>query len=487
MPLTLLRRRLDVELDPAVAFGALHARAQNAFWLDSGVHAASGMSYLGASDDVRRWSSWAEVLSGLSEVGALEGEAGEGGADAETGGADARRDPDFRLGWVGWLAYELGTLDEEQAGRVPHPAHPVAVFLRVDRAVEFDHATGAVTLLALDAPDAESWFAETAAALEAAARAAANAPASAPGTAGRAAAEPRASAPLRTATVRHHYDAYAHLVEECKRVIERGDAYQLCLTNEFGLDYEPGGEPDPLETYRRLRASSPSHHGGYLRAGDTALLSTSPEQFLAVTPDRTVITRPIKGTRPRGAGPVEDALLRAELAASGKERAENLMIVDLMRNDLSRVCAVGSVRVTELLEVESYRQVHQLVSTVEGTLAEDVSAPDAVAACFPAGSMTGAPKRSAMTHLAAFEGAPRGIYSGAFGYLSFDGSIDLAMVIRSIVLTPGRASVGSGGGITALSDAADEVEETRVKAAALLAVLGAEAPQARSRREHGNL
>jgi anthranilate/para-aminobenzoate synthase component I len=490
MPLTLLRRRLDVELDPAVAFRALHARSQNAFWLDSGVHAASGMSYLGASDDVRRWSSWAEVLQGLSEVGALAEETAApvaGTTDAPhdpdavlaAGGPDAPRDPAFRLGWVGWLAYELGTLDEEGAGRVPHPAHPVAVFLRVDRAVEFDHATGAVTLLALDAPDAGAWFAETTATLEAAARDAAMA--TDPFT------PPPASTLLRTATVRHDYDSYARLVEECKRIIERGDAYQLCLTNEFGADYEPGSEPDPLETYLRLRAASPSHHGGYLRAGDTALLSTSPEQFLAVTPDRTVTTRPIKGTRPRGAGPVEDALLRAELAASEKERAENLMIVDLMRNDLSRVCAVGSVRVTELLEVESYKHVHQLVSTVEGTLADGVSGPDAVSACFPAGSMTGAPKRSAMSHLATLEQAPRGIYSGAFGYLSFDGSIDLAMVIRSIVLTPGRASVGSGGGITALSDAADEVEETRVKAAALLAVLGAEAPEYPPRREHGNV
>ncbi|WP_382307115.1 anthranilate synthase component I family protein [Herbiconiux sp. UC225_62] len=475
MPLTILRRRLDVALDPAVAFRALHTRARNAFWLDSGVHAGSGMSYLGASDDVRRWSSWAEVLAGLGEVGVLANDVD----DAAAGDTDAPLEPAFRLGWVGWLAYELGTLDEEGAGRVPHPAHPVATFLRVERAVEFDHATGDISLLALEGPDAETWFAETAAALEAAARDAEVAPAEA--------TAPAASAPLRTATVRHDYDAYARLVEQCKRVIERGDAYQLCLTNEFGLDYPPGGDPDPFETYLRLRAASPSHHGGYLRTGDTALLSTSPEQFLTVTPERRVVTRPIKGTRPRGAGPVEDALLRAELAASEKERAENLMIVDLMRNDLSRVCAVGTVRVTSLLEVESYRQVHQLVSTVEGTLADGVSGPDAVAACFPAGSMTGAPKRSAMAHLAALEGAPRGIYSGAFGYLSFDGAIDLAMVIRSIVLTPGRASVGSGGGITALSDASDEVEETRVKAAALLAVLGAKAPEALSRREHGKV
>jgi para-aminobenzoate synthetase component 1 len=159
---------------------------------------------------------------------------------------------------------------------------------------------------------------------------------------------------------------------------------------------------------------------------------------------------------------------------SEKERAENLMIVDLMRNDIARVSEIGSVEVTSLLAVESYAQVHQLVSTVRGTLRDGLSGVDAVAACFPAGSMTGAPKRNATVILDELEQRPRGIYSGAFGYFGLDGRIDLAMVIRSIVMDGLGATVGSGGGITALSDPLEELAEVRLKAAALLAVLGVE-------------
>jgi len=186
-----------------------------------------------------------------------------------------------------------------------------------------------------------------------------------------------------------------------------------------------------------------------------------------------VETTPMKGTRPRSADPATDRALRAELLASEKERAENLMIVDLMRNDLGRIAELGSVSVPSLLEVEEYAHVHQLVSTVRARIAPPATALDVVRAAFPAGSMTGAPKHSAMSILHELEQGPRGVYSGAFGRLGLDGSADLAMVIRSIVLTPTGASIGTGGGITALSDPDEEIEETRVKARALLAVLGA--------------
>jgi anthranilate/para-aminobenzoate synthase component I len=169
---------------------------------------------------------------------------------------------------------------------------------------------------------------------------------------------------------------------------------------------------------------------------------------------------------------VLDTALRAELSASEKERAENLMIVDLMRNDLGRIAELGSVAVPVLLDVEEYPHVHQLVSTVTARLRHPLTALDAVRSAFPAGSMTGAPKESAMRILHSLEGGPRGVYSGAFGCLGVDGTADLAMVIRSIVLTPAGATIGTGGGITALSVADEEVEETRVKARALIAVLG---------------
>ncbi|MFC5859369.1 anthranilate synthase component I family protein [Agromyces flavus] len=262
------------------------------------------------------------------------------------------------------------------------------------------------------------------------------------------------------------------MIGECQAAIVRGDAYQLCLTNRVDVD----ASPDPVAAYLRLRRSSPSHHGGFVRFDDVALLSASPEQFLLVERDGTIATKPMKGTRPRSGDPATDLALRAELSASEKERAENLMIVDLMRNDLGRIAEVGSVQVPSLLEVEEYPHVHQLVSTVTARLRHPLTALDAVRSAFPAGSMTGAPKLSAMTILHGLEQGPRGVYSGAFGCLGADGTADLAMVIRSILLTPSGASIGTGGGITALSDPDEEVEETRVKARALIAVLGGEVP-----------
>jgi anthranilate/para-aminobenzoate synthase component I len=498
VPPTLLRRPLAVAPDPAVVFEALTRGAENAFWLDSGPGAATGRSYLGVPASVHRCRDWSELYEVLQDAGVADPEQ-RPSPDTGTRALESHQVPDagtgprFRLGWVGWLAYELGLPD---APRPTELRGDAAVLLRVDEAVEFDHDTGAVTLLALDSPTAAEWLDRTTVMLEslvrdgATGRTGSQALVSSPGpqhpvltaTAGPehpvlvATCGPEHPQPTATPTLearpRHDYPAYAAMIEACKATIARGDAYQLCLTNEFAVDVHP----DPLDTYLALRAASPSHHGGYLKAGGTALLSSSPEQFLAVTADGRVRSKPIKGTRPRGAGPVDDALLVRELAASQKERAENLMIVDLVRNDLSKVCALGSVAVPILLEVETYPQVHQLVSTVEGMLAEGRNGLDAVAACFPAGSMTGAPKRSAVHTLAALEGGPRGIYSGAFGYFSRDGALDLAMVIRSIVLDDRGATVGAGGGITALSEPGDEVEETRVKAAVLLAVLGAASP-----------
>jgi anthranilate synthase component 1 len=230
-----------------------------------------------------------------------------------------------------------------------------------------------------------------------------------------------------------------------------------------------------VQTYRRLRAATPAHHGGLVVSGPVALASASPERFLEIA-DGMVRTRPIKGTRPRGETAETDAALAAELVASEKERAENVMIVDLMRNDLSRVCVPGTVAAERLLEVESYAAVHQLVSTVAGRLETGTTVGDVLDAAFPAGSMTGAPKLSAMTILHDLERGPRGVFAGCFGWVGDDGALDLAMVIRSVVTHPGGAYVGAGGGITWHSVAADEVAEVGVKARGPLAALGADVP-----------
>lgn len=450
--------RLDTWVDPADAFACLFSDPRaDAVWLDSGPGATAGRSFIGTGA-VALTASVADgtvTLDGSTSPGtvldALRTDLAQRGP-VDTGG--------HPLGWWGRLGYEAGAAAAgapvaTHASAAPDaadgPATPDAALLLVDRLLAFDHVARTVDLVAPDSADGRAW-----------ADAALGALVTAQGAAE--AHEAANPIPSAAATWRHDDEAYLAAIAACQEAIRAGDAYQLCLTNRAVARTDA----DPLAVHLRLRRASPAPHAGFVRIGGEALVSSSPEEFLHVA-DGRVRTRPIKGTRPRGATVAADVELRAELEASEKERAENVMIVDLMRNDLGRVCTVGSVEVSHLLAVESYAQVHQLVSTVEGTLRPGLSAVDAVAACFPAGSMTGAPKLSAMRILNRLEGGPRGAYSGCFGYLGLDGTADLAMVIRSIHFAAGRAGIGAGGGITALSVPAEELEEVRVKAAALLA------------------
>jgi anthranilate synthase component 1 len=267
---------------------------------------------------------------------------------------------------------------------------------------------------------------------------------------------------------RHDDAAYLDRIGRCLEAIRRGDSYQLCLTNLATVTHPV----DPWTAYLRLRAGSPTHRAGFLRLGDRTLVSASPERFVSLSADGTVSSSPIKGTRPRAAEPERDAALAVELRADEKELAENLMIVDLVRNDLSRIAVTGSVSVDALFAVESYPQVHQLVSTVSAHLLHGCTIANVVGALFPAGSMTGAPKRRAMELLAEFEGGPRGLYAGAFGLVRGDGSAELAMTIRGAEFdSSGTAFVGAGGGITALSRPDAELAEMKLKAAPILRAL----------------
>jgi anthranilate/para-aminobenzoate synthase component I len=211
---------------------------------------------------------------------------------------------------------------------------------------------------------------------------------------------------------------------------------------------------------------------------NVSVVSSSPEQFLQVSPTGLVSTKPIKGTRPRSADPVIDEANAEELRNNQKERAENLMIVDLMRNDIGRIAQADSLKVSKLFEIESYATVHQLVSTVEAQLAEGQTAFSAMQAAFPGGSMTGAPKARAMEIIEVLEKGNRGIYSGVIGFFGFNGSADFGMTIRTVVFEGDRASIGVGGGITIDSDPLAELEETKLKAQALLRVLNAPDPWA---------
>jgi len=270
---------------------------------------------------------------------------------------------------------------------------------------------------------------------------------------------------LRSTFMREGYEA---AVRRALAYIRAGDIYQVNLSQRF----QAPCQGDPFDVYLGLRAQSPAPFSAYLRYPDFAVLSSSPERFLRYQPhDRLVETRPIKGTRPRGADPDSDRVLAAELLDSAKDRAENVMIVDLERNDLGRVAEVGSVVVAGLCELESYATVHHLTSTIRARLHSDRDVVDLLRATFPGGSITGAPKIRAMEIIDEMEPVARGVYTGAIGYIGFDGALDLNIAIRTMVIKDGVASFHVGGGIVADSDPALEYEETLHKGAALARVL----------------
>jgi para-aminobenzoate synthetase len=264
------------------------------------------------------------------------------------------------------------------------------------------------------------------------------------------------------------HDAYLEAVAAARRELFAGESYELCLTNRLAVEV---GDVDPLAIFLRQRALNPAPHGAFLRFGELAILSSSPERLLRITTGGEVEARPVKGTRRRGRDQAEDEALREELRGSVKDRAENLMIVDLLRNDLSRVCEAGSVEVEELIGLETHPHVHQLVSTIRGRLRTDRDPLGCVEACFPGGSMTGAPKLRSMQILERLEPGPRGIYSGALGYLGLDGAVDLSVVIRTAVISDGVATVGSGGAVTVRSDPEEEWREMLLKAGPTLRAL----------------
>lgn len=256
-------------------------------------------------------------------------------------------------------------------------------------------------------------------------------------------------------------EVYLAKVARCLEHIRAGDSYELCLTTRL---HTPRAV-EPLAYFRRLRRANPAPYAALLRFGaGLAVCSSSPERFLRIRADGRVECKPIKGTRPRGLCPEEDESIAHALACSEKDRAENLMIVDLVRNDFGRVCCTGSVRCPRIMAVETFPSVHQLVSTVEGQLRPGTSAVECVRAAFPMGSMTGAPKKRSMQLLDALEVGARGIYSGSIGYFSASGAADLSVVIRSAVVTPEGVTVGAGGAITVLSDPGEEWEEVLLKA-----------------------
>jgi aminodeoxychorismate synthase component I len=365
----------------------------------------------------------------------------------------------FAGGAICALAYELGAQIEPVELRAEGDLGlPDACLLFVDRVLAFDHASGRCFGLGLgfgagprEARAAARAQAEAAAALE---------PTGAPAACG---SRLPAAPPGADLDEAGHAAATLAILRE----IEAGNVYQASLTRRI----QRRCTVDPWSVYRALRRRNPAPFACFLALPEAAVVGSSPERFLRLGPDRRVESRPIKGTRARGRSAAEDAANRTRLLASAKDRAENLMIVDLVRNDLGRVCETGSVEVPELMAVEAYASVFQMVSTVTGRLREGRDVFDLLRAAFPPGSMTGAPKIAAMQLLARLEPVRRGLYSGAIGWLDARGGADLSVVIRTLIVQGERAYAQTGGGIVSDSDPRAEWQESLDKVRPLLEAL----------------
>jgi para-aminobenzoate synthetase len=460
--LELKAKRLDTPFDAERAFARLYGGSRTAFWLDSSrIDERARFSFIGDAGGPLAATISYDTAEGQVRI-ERDGEAelrAESIFDYLSGEMRRLRHVseglpfDFNCGFAGYFGYELKA---DCGGSDAHrSAQPDAAFVFADRMIAFDHVEECTYVLCLLEPggeeEAERWIAATC--LQLASLPPVAEPEWAGGAAGREPVEFRLSRPHRR---------YLDDIAECKRCLLEGESYEICLTNKVAAAVSP----EPLSLYRTLRRVNPAPFSAFLRFGEIAVLSSSPERFLRVGPDRWIEAKPIKGTCPRGETPAEDVRLAEELRLGEKNRAENLMIADLLRNDLGVVCEVGTVHVPSLMQVETYETVHQLVSTVRGLLREDLEPPDCVRACFPGGSMTGAPKKRTMEIIDRLEGEARGVYSGAIGYLGLGGGCDLNIVIRTIVIDGTSTTLGVGGAIVMQSDAEDEYQETLLKARA---------------------
>lgn len=453
-------RRIPLVVDVADLFTRLFAGEETAFWLDSSLCSAglARFSMCGGAS-----SSQSETVRYYAPEGELEV---RHGAMASVSHEDifsylnreiARRavEPsinlpfDFNCGYVGYFGYEL----KAAIGcKTKHRSdHPDCALLAVDRCVVIDHQENDVYLLYLgdesDELAAAGWFDSVTPHLN-----------TRP-------SETRAvsfSEPVSFAECQSE-ERYLQNIDTCLKHLKDGESYEICLTNRI----KARTGVNPLEYYKVLRVVNPAPYSAYLKFPEVEVACSSMERFLKISPTGIVETKPIKGTVRRGVSSTEDERLREWLAHDPKSHSENLMIVDLLRNDLGIVCRLGSVSVPKLMHVESYATVHQLVSTVTGHLRDDQTAVDCLRAAFPGGSMTGAPKMRTMEIIDELEDEARGIYSGSIGYLALNGSADLNIVIRTAVFADESVSIGVGGAIVALSDPVAEWEEILLKAKAL--------------------
>lgn len=457
-------RELDFAVNSEAVFLALYGNSPHAFWLDSSMQKAGLSRYSFMGDDS---GPLAQLIQYQSDSQRLK--------IADRNGARIERkclfdflkqqlqrytlldnvlDLPFKGGLVGYFGYEL---KQECGGEQMHKSElPDAAFILTDRYIAIDAEKEKIWLVALEQTNdaaASSWFDRVTEILSKLEQPA-----------------PPALGNRKQRLVcklTQDKDEYCQNILRAQEEIRNGETYEVCLTNRVNIDVDV----EPLTLYRTLRRINPAPYASFLRFSDFSIVCSSPERFLTIDANGRAESKPIKGTIRRGSNEDEDRKLAEILRTCEKDRSENLMIVDLVRNDLGRVSQAGSVKVPKLMQIESFATVHQLVSTIESRLAVDKDAIDCIKAAFPGGSMTGAPKIRTLQIIDKLESSARGVYSGAIGYLSFDGAVDLNIVIRTMVIQKRKVTLGTGGAIIALSDAEMEFEEILLKSRALLKAL----------------
>ncbi len=459
-------KELDYKEDAEQLFLTLFKDSKNCFWLDSNralKHEVSRFSFMGAFE-----TELDEIIYAYAKKNEIQITTQKGKEIIEASIFDylrtALKDYEhfkiaeenlpfgFKAGFVGYLGYELKT---SLGYTTSHDADlPDAALFFTSRTVVFDHNQNKVYLLALTTDKNKaatlSWFETIAAKLNQKMK--------------HSAPQVEKIAEEIVFSLSQNQEEYIEKINDCKQKIIDGESYEICLTNRVHTNLHL----EPLNLYRFLRKHNPAPYASFLRFDDFSILSSSPEQFLKIKKDGWVSSKPIKGTIAKSDDPSIDFDNKQHLQSNEKDRAENLMIVDLLRNDLGKVCEIGSVTVPILMDVESYATLHQLVSTVKGKLKKDSSIIDCLEATFPGGSITGAPKIRTMEIIDDLEGEARGVYTGAIGYLSLDSNVELNIAIRTAIVTVDKITIGTGGAITFLSDPESEFQEIMIKAYPLI-------------------
>lgn len=455
--------------DAAAIFQKIFAHHDTAVWLDSShiIPGFSRFSYMGAPDGPHSYHINYDVKTQTTNIYRRQGQTSHAMSiftylkqTLQNIHINAREDLpfDFQGGFIGYLGYEL---NQETAPILEnkHSPYPDAQWVFLDRFLVFDHTEQVCYLVGLSLPgEPEScvaWFQSMLPLLQ------------------------KNHAIVDFVGPRHNVRpslegkwlqnpaSYMARIQDCLDLIAAGDSYEICLTNTLQFSQQI----DPLRFYYNLRHCHPAPHAAYFKFSDLAVACSSMERFLKIDRKRKIQAKPIKGTTPRGKSPEEDQKFAQSLLEDEKFYSEHVMIVDLLRNDLGKICQIGSMSVPEFMKIESYATVHQLVSLITGYLKSDKDVIDCIMHTFPGGSMTGAPKIRTMNLLHQLETQARGIYSGSMGYLSLNGACDLNIVIRTAVITPQGIRMGAGGAIVALSNPAEEFAEMELKTKALRTAL----------------